>query len=98
MTRGGGQVGGEGEEGGATALRTERPECAACVDTGSRTTPRRGRDFRQGQRLEQTAQGRPVDHLGALATAPWHSVVERSRIAFSMKIFLETAPVEAELC
>ena len=26
---------------------------------------------------------------------PRHSVVERSRIAFSMKIFLETAPVEA---
>ena len=26
---------------------------------------------------------------------PRHSVVERSRIAFSLKIFLETAPVEA---
>ena len=26
---------------------------------------------------------------------PRHSVVERSRIAFSMKIFLETAPAEA---
>ena len=26
---------------------------------------------------------------------PRHSVVERSRIAFSIKIFLETAPVEA---
>ena len=26
---------------------------------------------------------------------PRHSVVERSRIALSMKIFLDTAPVEA---
>ena len=34
--------------------------------------PRRGRDFRQGHRLEyaQAAQGGPVDHLGAVATAP----------------------------
>ena len=36
MTTGGGQVSGEGE-GGATALRTQRPEWAACVDPGART-------------------------------------------------------------
>ena len=37
MTTGGGQVSGEGEEGGATAQRTQRPEWAACVDPGART-------------------------------------------------------------
>ena len=37
MTTGGGQKSGEGEEGGATALRIQRPEWAACVDPGART-------------------------------------------------------------
>ena len=86
-----------------TALRTKRPEWAASAGPGTRMAPRRGRSFRQGHRLEQAAQGGPVGHLGALAMAPRggpavlsrHSVVERLRIAFSMKIFLETAPVEA---
>ena len=35
MTTGGGQVGGEGGEGGATALRTQTPEWAACGYPGA---------------------------------------------------------------
>ena len=67
VTTGGGKVGGGGGEGGgrATALRTQRPERAASADPGARTAPRRGRDFRQGHRLEQAAQGALVGHLGA---------------------------------
>ena len=67
MSTGGVQVGGGG---GATSLRTKRPEWAVRADPSSRTAPRQGRSFRQGHRLEQVAQGGPVDHLGALATAP----------------------------
>ena len=79
---GGGQVGGRGGEGGAAALRTQTPEWAASADPGAMTAPRRGRDFRQGYRLEQAAQGGPVDHPGALATAPIRGpAVRRRRIA-----------------
>ena len=42
MITGGGQVGGGGGEGGATALRTQRPEWAASADPDARTAPRRG--------------------------------------------------------
>ena len=56
--------------GGETALQTKRPEWAASADPSARTAPHRGRTFRQGHRLEQVAQGGPVDHLGARATAP----------------------------
>ena len=44
-----------------------------------------GRDFRQGHRLEQAAQGEPVDHLGALATAPRHGPAVRCRGIASWK-------------
>ena len=48
MSTGGGQVGGGRGEGGATALRTQRPEWAVSATPGARTAPRRGRDIRQG--------------------------------------------------
>ena len=50
-------MGGEGREGGATALRTQRLEWASSADAGARTAPRRGRDFRQDHKLERAAQG-----------------------------------------
>ena len=72
-------MGGGGGEGGATALRTQRLEWAASADPGARTAPRRGQDFRLDLRLERVAQGGPVDHLGALATAPTRGPAVRCR-------------------
>ena len=63
----------------ATALQTQRPERAASAVPGAGTAPRRGRHFRQGHQLEQAAQGGPVDHLGALATAPRRGPAVRCR-------------------
>ena len=48
-----------------------------------------GRTGRPYRRARNGAEARTCRAM------PRHSVVERSRIAFSMKIFLETAPVEA---
>ena len=100
---------GEGGKGGATALRTKRPEWAASAEPSARTVPRRVQSFMQGHQLEQAAQGGPVDYRGAIEplrarnsaeartcrAMPRHSAVERSRIAFSIKMFWETAPVKA---
>ena len=70
----------------------------------SELVPRRGRTFRQGHRLESVALGGPVDHPGALATAPRQGPALRCRRIASWKgrashspcrSVLETAPVEA---
>ena len=50
---------------------------------------RPGRTCRPSRRARNGAEARTCRAM------PRHSVVERSRIAFSVKIFLETAPVEA---
>ena len=52
-------------------------------------TGRPGRTGRPSRRARNSAEARTCRAM------PRHSVVERSCIAFSMKIFLETAPVEA---
>ena len=53
----------------------------------ARSAWRWGRIYKQGYRSEQAVR--------ICLAMPRHSVMERSDIAFSMKIFLKTAPVEA---
>ena len=83
-----------GGRGDATALRTQRPELAASADPGARTAPRRGQHFRQGHRLEQAAQGGPVDHLGALATVLRRGPTVRCRGIASWKVQERKLPAD----
>ena len=64
--------------------RGSRLQARPSVGTG-----RPGRTGRPSRRARNGAEARTCRAM------PRHSVVQRSRIAFSMKIFLETAPVEA---
>ena len=58
-----------------------------------------GSKVHASHRSEQAAQGGRADHLGTLPTRgpamPRHSLEEKSRIALSVKIFFQTAPIEA---
>ena len=57
--------------GGTTAPQTRRQDGPAFADRIVGTAPRGDQSFRQGHRLEQSAQGGPVNHPGA------HKVVKR---------------------
>ena len=87
-----------------SALRTQGPERAASADPGPRKAPAPGPrlQVRPSVRTNRPGRtGRPSRraHNGAVVRTcramPRHIVVEMSRIAFSIKILLETPPVEA---
>ena len=75
-------------------------KCKSRCDEGPAPGPRlqarptvgTGRPGRTGQPSRRARNGAAARTYRAM---PRHSVVERSHIAFSMKIFLETAPVQA---
>ena len=64
------------------------PRLQARPSVGTRHPGRTGRPSR---RARNSAEARTCHAM------PRHSVVERSRIAFSIKIFFKTAPVEAAI-